>query len=64
MNTKENEQPTGSAEAENRETMDLLTGMLDAATRCGRKSQDNATDGTAQAAGETHAAHRNSDAQK
>lgn len=37
----ENGGHAGTAEAENAETMDLLTGMLDAATHCG----DNGGDG-------------------
>lgn len=52
MDTKENNRQTGSAEAENRETMDLLTGMLDAATRCGRENPNDGT-GTPQAAEQT-----------
>ena len=39
---------TATADAENTETMDLLTGMLDAATHCGDDSDDDKT--TAQTA--------------
>lgn len=51
MDNMKNGGHAGTAEAENAETMDLLTGMLDAATHCG----DNGGDGKepAQLAGET-----------
>ena len=45
MDNMKNGGHAGTAEAENAETMDLLTGMLDAATHCG----DN--DGDGQGAG-------------
>lgn len=41
MDNMKNGGHAGTAEAENAETMDLLTGMLDAATHCG----DNGGDG-------------------
>lgn len=51
MDNMKNGGHAGTAEAENAETMDLLTGMLDAATHCG----DNGGDGKepAQAVEET-----------
>ena len=44
MDNMKNGGHAGTAEAENAETMDLLTGMLDAATHCG----DNDGDGKMQ----------------
>lgn len=38
---------TATADAENTETMDLLTGMLDAATHCGDDKTTAQTAGTA-----------------
>ena len=40
MDNKKNGGHAGTAEAENAETMDLLTGMLDAATHCGDNDGD------------------------
>jgi len=40
MDNMKNGVHAGTAEAENAETMDLLTGMLDAATRCGNNDED------------------------
>lgn len=39
MDTKKTDK-TNSAEAENMETMELLTGMLDNATQCGDAADD------------------------
>lgn len=40
MDNMKNGGHAGTAEAENAETMDLLTGMLDAATHCGDNDGD------------------------
>lgn len=49
MDKMKNGGHTATADAENTETMDLLTGMLDAATHCGDDNEDDKQ--TAQAAG-------------
>lgn len=66
MDTKKIDKQTGSAEAENRETMDLLTGMLDAATHCGRENPGDSADtaGAAGAASAKTASHRDGDTHK
>ena len=51
MDNMKNGVHADTAEAENTETMDLLAGMLDAATHCGDNDEDDKrtapTDGTA-----------------
>ena len=42
MDNMKNGGHAGTAEAENAETMDLLTGMLDAATHCGDNDKEPA----------------------
>ena len=44
MDNMKNGGHAGTAEAENAETMDLLTGMLDAATHCGDNDGDGKGD--------------------
>lgn len=41
MDNMKNGVHADTAEAENAETMDLLTGMLDAATHCGDNDEDD-----------------------
>ena len=41
MDNMKNGGHAGTAEAENAETMDLLTGMLDAATHCGDNGEES-----------------------
>lgn len=50
MDKKENGMQTGTAQAENRETMDFLTGMLDNATHCDEEGTDDVERETAPAA--------------
>ena len=46
MDNMKNGGHAGTAEAENAETMDLLTGMLDAATRCGGDNSEQTAEKT------------------
>ena len=48
MDNMKNGGHAGTAEAENAETMDLLTGMHDAATRCGGESTGDNSEQTAE----------------
>lgn len=49
MDKKENGMQADTAQAENRETMDFLTGMLDNATHCDGEGTDDVENGTAPA---------------